>query len=287
MNTDLKLKIDETLKDIKSIPSMPSIVNRLIALAYDPEVDIKALAEEISKDPAITAGIIKLANSAYFRSSGKIRSVHEAIVNLGLNEVKDIVIILATKDILKKPMDAYKMDEKALWEHCLLVGELASSIAKKKKTKTLPDIAFTAGLLHDIGKVVLIEFFSKIYRQLTMDMQKNPEARFSDLEKKYLGYNHSELGGKLLEIWNFPEDLVESVTCVYHPENAKINPELVSIIHIANIIALSSGVGIDIGGMAESLSEFAIKTLAIKEEELLDYYQEVPEYIKQLEELGI
>ena len=287
MNTDFKEKIDAKLEDIQSLPSMPSIVTRLLTMAYDPNVDVKALANEISRDPGITASIIKLSNSAYFRPSGKIRSVHEAIVTLGLNEVKDIVVIIATKDMLKMPMEAYKMDDRALWDHCLLVGDLASKMAKKKKGRTPSDVAFTAGLLHDIGKVVLIQFFSKIYRQLMMEMEKDPQARFSDLEKKFLGYNQSELGGRLLQIWNFPEELIESTVNVYHPEKAKLNPELCSMIHIANAIALSCGIGVDIGGLNEALSSFAIKTLGLSEAALQEIYLSVPEYHAELGTLGV
>jgi len=288
LDISLKEKIDAKLQDIESLPTMPIIVNRLVALAYNPEVDIKQLAGEISKDPAITASIIKLSNSAYFRPSGaKIRSVHEAIVTLGLNEVKDIVVIIASKDLLITPMDAYKMDDRALWDHSLLVGEISSRIAKKKRGKTPPDVAFTAGLLHDIGKVVMIQFFSKIYRQLIMEMERTPKARFSDLEKKYLGYNHNELGGRLLSIWNFPEELVEAAVCVNRPEDAAVNPELCCMVHIANAIALTSGVGVDIGGLNESLSDFAIKKLGLSEAVLQEFYHSVPEYCQALEDLKV
>lgn len=284
---EFKEKIDERLRDIRSLPAMPAIVNRMLKLAYDPDVDIKALAEEISRDPAITAGIIKLSNSAYFRPTGKVRSVHEAIVTLGLNEVKDIIVIVATRDLLKAPMEAYKMDDRGLLDHSLLVGEIASRMAAQKKAKTPPDVAFTAGILHDMGKVVLSQFFSKIHRQITIEMQKSPNVPFSELEKKYLGYNQNELGGKLLQIWNFPEELVEAVTLVYHPQQAKINPELTSIVHIANVIALSSGIGVDIGGLNEQLSDFALKRLGLTNDELKNFYQAVPEYCEVLRDLPV
>ncbi len=278
----IKAQIDATLQDIDKLPAMPSVATRAISLAYDPEVDIKLLADEIARDPAIAAGVIKLSNSAYFSPTRQVRSTQEAIVTLGLNTVKDIIIITASQAVLKVQLDSYKLEASELWDHSLLVAELASRIARLKKTKTKYDVAFSTGLFHDVGKVVLAHFFKPVHFQINMEMQKNPDARFSDLERKYLGYSHNELGGRLLAHWKFPEELIESVTFHYHPEKAKINPELCSMIHLANVIALSSGIGVDIGGMNEELSKFAIDTLQITDREIAWLYHNLPELMEKL-----
>lgn len=279
---EIKAQIDATLSEIEKLPTLPDVVNRAIAMAYDPDVDIKLLAEEISRDPAISAGVIKLSNSAYFTPAKTVRSVHEAIVTLGLNTVKDIIIITASKSVIKVPLDAYKLEASELWDHSLIVAEIASRIAKLKKTGTKSDVAFTAGLFHDVGKVLLSSFFKKAHLQINMDMQRDPQARFSDLEKKYMGYSHNELGAKLLANWKFPEELVEAVRFHYHPEEAKVNPELSSMVHIANVVALASGVGMDVGGMNEELSKFAIDTLQITDREIAWLYHNLPELLERL-----
>lgn len=281
----IKSDIESVLRDIDKLPALPGVANHAITLAYDPDVDIKVLAEEISHDPAITAAVIKLSNSAYFAPTKQIRSIQEAIMTLGLNIVKDIIIIAASQGILKQDLDGYKVDGTELWDHSLLVAELSSRIAKLKKTKTKPDVAFTAGLFHDVGKIVMSTFFKRIQRQIVMEMEKNPDARFTELERRHMGYSHDQLGGLLLKQWKLPRELVEAVYYLYHPEKAKTNPELCSIVHIANIIALASGVGVDVGGLSEELKPFALKTLGLTDKELSTMYHELPEVMEHLDDM--
>lgn len=285
ISAQIKAEIDKALANVDQLPSMPATANRIISMAFNPDVDIKALAEDISKDPGITASVIRLANSAYFAPSRRIRSVQEAIVTLGLDTLKSIVVIAASRGILKVPMEGYKMDDTALWEHSLLVAELSSKIARQQKTKTPPDVAFTAGLLHDVGKVVLAQHFRKVYRQISMEMDKNPDSNFFELEKRFLGYNHNEISGKLLKLWNFPDELVEAVVLNYEPEKAKINPELCSIVHLGNSLSLAGGIGVDIGGLKHPLSPFAVETLKLDNERLKILFDTLPELLESLQDM--
>ncbi len=282
-----KAEIENYLTDAAHLPAFPAVANRAISMAYDPDVDIKNLADEITRDPAITAAIIKLSNSAYFSPTRQIRSVQEAIVTLGLNTVKDIVVIAASQGILKQDLEGYKVEANSMWDHSLMVAELASRIAKKKKLKTKPDVAFTAGLFHDVGKIVMAGFFKKVQRLVMMEMEKNPEARFSDIEKSFLGYTQSEIGGHLLKRWKFPNELIEAAAYSYHPEKAKLNPELCSIVHVANVVTLASGIGVDIGGLSEELSPFAIKNLGLTDGDLAELYGELPDLLEHMMDMRV
>jgi putative nucleotidyltransferase with HDIG domain len=283
---EIKAGIDALLGDVTRLPPMPAMVARLNALVANPEVDMKALAEEISHDPAITAAIIRLSNSAYYRPSRAIRSVHEAIVTLGLRVVKNIVVVAASKGILKVDLDSYKMEAPEMWDHSLVVAELAASIARLKKRSDCPeDVAFTAGLLHDVGKVILVQYFHRVFLQIIADMERQPGTSFTDLERKYTGYSHDEVGAALLERWSFPAELVEAVRYNYHPDRATVNPGLCSMVHIANVIALSAGIGIDIGGLNEQLNATALQTLSLSDRELEALYGHLPEFLEKLSDL--
>ncbi len=283
---EIKASIDALLGDTALLPPMPAMVARLNALVQDPEVDMKALAEEISMDPAITAAIIRLSNSAFYRPSRAIRSVHEAIVTLGLRVVKNIVVVAASRGILKVDLGDYKIDAPEMWDHCLAVAEIAASIARLRKQLKVPeDVAFTAGLLHDIGKVVLVQHFQRVFLKIIAEIEAKPGTSFTALERKYTGYSHDVLGGTLLELWQFPDELVEAVRFSYHPDKATVNPALCSMVHVANGIALAGGVGVDIGGLNEQLSPAALKILELGDREMEALYGHLPEILEKLADL--
>lgn len=283
--SQLKQEIDQLLGNLERLPSFPDIVHKVLQMVRDPDADFQAIAKEISKDLGLTSDILRISNSAYYHPSREIRSVHEAIVILGLKTVKDIVMVSAARGILKQPVTGYRLEERDMWDHCIVVASLASKIAGDRKTKTPVDVAFTAGLLHDVGKVVLSQVFRKAYLQISMETKQNPNQRFTELEKKYMGYNHSEVGAILLKKWNFPSELVEAALYNYTPEKAKVNPELTNLIHVANWITLSAGIGVDAGGLSEHLSTDAVAALGLTDADIRAYYEDLPELLESLKEL--
>lgn len=283
--SQLKQEIDQLLGDLERLPSFPDLVHKVMQMVRDPDADFQAVGREIQKDLGLTSDILRISNSAYYHPAREIRSVHEAIVILGLKAVKDIVMVSAARGILKQPVAGYRLEERDMWDHSIVVASLSAKIAEDRKTKTPPDVAFTAGLIHDVGKVVLSSTFRKAYLQIANDMKQDPTLRFTELERKYMGYSHSEVGAILLKKWNFPADLVESTLCNYTPEQAKVNPELTAIVHVANWLALSAGIGVDAGGMSEHLSIDAARSLGLNDDSVRAYYENLPELIESLKEL--
>ncbi|MCE9500042.1 MAG: HDOD domain-containing protein, partial [Leptospira sp.] len=151
----MKDKVDSILNDINKLPSVSGVVIKIMEMARNPSVSIQDLSAEISKDPSITAAIIKLSNSAYYRASKPIKTVQESLMTLGIRTVKEIILVTAAKGILNKDVQGYQIDADSMWLHSLVVAELSSKIAEKKKLPVEKDLVFTAGLLNDIGKLVL------------------------------------------------------------------------------------------------------------------------------------
>lgn len=286
MTISLKEEIQEKLKNLDRLPSFPEVVHKVIKMIRNPDVDFRDLAKEIIKDPGLTSDIIRLSNSAYYHPTKEIRSIEEAIKILGLNTLKEIILVAAARGILKQPVDGYKLESRDMWEHSLMVAYLSMKITEELKLNNPPkDVSFTTGLMHDCGKIVLASTFKKAILLIQQEYQKNNEIGFITLEKKYIGYSHPEIGAFLLKKWNFPEELIDAVLHIYEPEKSKINPTLTSIVHIANWITISAGIGIDIMGMNESLSEFALKHLKINDEKLSLYYESIPDFLEQIKDL--
>lgn len=280
----MKEKIEEILKDPTKLPPMSKVVIRVMELLRDPAVSINELAAEISKDPAITASIIKISNSAYYRASKPIRSIQEALMTLGTHAVKEIILLTASKTVLHKDLKGYALEAEEVWSHSLVVGELSAKIITHKKISLPKDLVFTAGLLHDIGKIILAQFFQ--YKLLDIRNElKNMNTTFTELEKKHFGYDHQEIGTIVLKAWNFPEELIEVVGNHHNPSSSNQFPLLVSVVHIANTIAIISGIGIDIGGINHELSPFALNQTGVNDSDLEQYYMEIPELQKRILEL--
>ena len=280
----MKDQIDIILADINKLPPMSNVVMRVMTLIQDPAVSIHDLANEISKDPAITASIIKLSNSAYYRASKPIRTVQESLMTLGIKTVKEIILLTASKKILNKDLPGYQLEAESMWLHSLVVAELSARIAIQKKTGIPKDLAFTSGLLHDIGKVILAQFFPSKILEIKPEL-KTSKLSFTEIERKYFGYDHQEVGMKALQTWNFPEELKEVVAYHHNPDQAKNFQKLVSVVHVANQIAVISGIGIDIGGISHELSPNAIKILGITEGDIESYYITIPELQKSIVDL--
>lgn len=280
----MKDKIDAVLKDINKLPPMSNVVIRVMSLLQDPAVSIQDLANEISKDPAITASIIKLSNSAYYRASKPIRTVQESLMTLGIRTVKEIILLTASKTILHKDLKGYQIEAEAMWLHSLIVAELSAKIANEKKLPIKRDLAFTSGLLHDIGKVILAQFFTEKFMEIKQELSTS-KSSFTEIEKRIFGYDHQEVGKKALDAWNFPDELKEVIAYHHNPEKAEKFPQLVSLVHIANQITIISGIGIDIGGISHELSPDAIKITGVTDKDIQGYFLSIPEMQKTLSEL--
>ncbi|MCW7470847.1 HDOD domain-containing protein [Leptospira kanakyensis] len=272
----LKSKVDEVLQDVNKLPAISSVVSKVLEKLQKPDVNIADLAQEISKDPAITANVIKLSNSAYYRASKPIRTVQEALMTLGIKTVKEIVLLTAAKGILSQDLNSYQLEAAQLWTSSLLVAELSSKIVQHKKLKIDKDLAFTSGLLCSVGKIVLAQFFSPVMMQIKTDLKDNQEP-FPILEKKYFGYTHMEVSENLLKRWNFPQELTDVVANYLTPEDSKSNPLLTSVVHIASILIVVSGIGIDIGGESVPISPFALNQTGVTEADIETYFVHIPD----------
>ncbi|TGN14516.1 HDOD domain-containing protein [Leptospira ilyithenensis] len=272
----LKEKVDEVLRDVNKLPAISSVVSKVLEKLQNPDVNINELASEISKDPAITASVIKISNSAYYRASKPIRTVSEALMTLGTKTVKEIVLLTAAKGILAQDLHSYQLEAAQLWSASLLVAEMSSRIVQSKKLPIDKDLAFTSGLLCSVGKIVLSQFFQPVLFQLKNELKENKEP-FPTLEKKYFGYTHMEVSENLLNKWNFPPELVDVVANYLNPENSKVNQLLTSVVHIASIIIIVSGIGIDIGGESVPISPLALSLTGITDADIENYFLHIPD----------
>lgn len=220
----MKEKIDQLFLNDAQLPRISSVVTKVMQMVQKQDVAIPDLAKEISNDPGLTTEVIKLSNSAYYRAAKPIKTVQESLMTLGIKTVKDIILLTAARGILKKDLKGYQVEAEDNWIHSLTVAELSKRICEQKKLKVGSDLAFTGGLLHNIGKVILADFFPTVIVNLREELKAHSSS-FEELERKHFGYSHEETGAKLLEKWNFPKELVHVALNYGHPEDENEFPE--------------------------------------------------------------
>jgi len=262
----LPVKLEHVLKRIQALPPLPTSAMRVIALTKNPATSARELENVIGQDPALAAGMLRQANSAYYGYARRISSLQEAIVVLGFQATQGLAMASAVAPFLKTQLVGYEIEQDGLWKHSMLTAMAAKNLCKKLK---LPygDVAFTAGLLHDIGKLVISIYVQEVGAYL---LEKVTVAKLSyvELEEKIIGFNHATVGGFMAKGWNFPEDLVESISCHHAPSSAQNHAELASVIHVANGLASLLGIGGGVDSFLNPIQQEALDRLSLKESDL-------------------
>ncbi len=268
-----KLTLDQIVAKVDELPSLPHIVVRVMELTEDPDSTAFDINEVINQDQNMTAQVLRMANSVYYGYSRRIATVTDAIVLIGFNAVRSIVLAASVSKILKKELSGYVMGEGELWRHSQGAAVFARLLAKKAKFRSV-ELAYTATLLHDIGKLVLNSYLSDSYQEV-LKVVNEEKLPFNEVEDNLFGYNHATVGGKVAEKWNLPNDLVEAIAYHHHPEKAEMNPQLTAIVHISDAVALQMGMGMGIDGLMYPFSRDAIDLLQVSENDIESMMAEV------------
>ncbi|MDA3845725.1 MAG: HDOD domain-containing protein [Vallitaleaceae bacterium] len=272
-----KVSLGELVSRVDEIPVFSETVNRILTLLEDPKADAKGVEHEIMKDQGFTAKVLRLANSAYFGGSRKIHTVSQATVLLGFQAIKSMVLASSVGKVLVRELPGYALEKEELWRQSQICAITSRVIAKKVKYSK-PDQAYTAGLLHDIGKVILDYYLSEQY-QVIQEKMASGKWPFVAIEEEVLGFHHGQVGAKIAEKWRLPEDLVEAIELHHTPSLAVLNPQMVSIIHIADGLVMMLGLHLGADGLAYEFSEDAMKLLKIDEQMLSEIMSEVVDII--------
>ncbi|MGD2036402.1 MAG: HDOD domain-containing protein [Desulfobacterales bacterium] len=244
-SADIKIpepnEISQSAKDLKPIPQIALKVLRIINEGL---YDIRNLTEEIRKDQVISARTLQLCNSVIFARRRKIESLDHALVLLGQDLLLKFVISASLNNFFGQAGMGYSLCKGGMYHHAVGTAVIAEKLAEITR-KVDPSLAYTAGLLHDIGKVVLDQYvnsgFPLFYRQLN-DEGKN----FSEVEKQVLGIDHTEAGARLAINWSFPESLVETIRHHHNPEDARQHNGLVHIVYLADLLMSRFHTGLEL-----------------------------------------
>lgn len=201
----MNIRITELINKACELPPLPVVAGKVLRMIDDPLLDINLLQDVIMTDQALTAQVLKMANSAYYGMDRKIDTVSEALVTLGSGSIKTLVMAATTRIMFKR----FGLLEQKLWEHSKGVSSAAEIIAKTIRHSS-PDKASVAGLLHDIGKIIINNSQPEKYSLVTEAVYNNNTAYYMS-EEYFFGFNHAEVGGLVAAKWKFPKDLCEII----------------------------------------------------------------------------
>ena len=227
---------------IVDLPTLPIIVPQVLRLVEDHRASAGDLAKVIGSDQALTSRILRLANSAFYGFRREIITINHAVVLLGFDTVKSIVLAATVFDTLTDGDVVSNFDREQFWLHVGSVAAAARRIARSLRAVDA-EAAFVGGLLHDVGKVVLDRFFHRRYAEAARRATNDP-CLIRQAETALFSVNHAEVGRWLTERWRFPAAIVEPVA--FHHRPAVSSPDsrgLVSIVHLADIVTRNAGIG--------------------------------------------
>lgn len=234
-------ELEQLIARVGDLPAMPTIAVRIMSMIGDPSTSANKLQDMISRDQALTAKVLKIANSAMFGVSRDITTLSHAIVILGFSTIRSIVLAASTKSIYHRGPSSSSFSTKLLWEHSLATAVIARRIVQSMGAMDL-EKAFIAGLLHDIGKSVLNVNFGEAYQEVIGQVY-NTGADFLPIEDAVLGFNHTQVGALVMRKWKLSSELEEGVFYHHNPEDATENTELIASVALANEISNKLGIG--------------------------------------------
>jgi len=228
--------INEILQDVSKLTSLPEVSIKVNQMVDDPDCSVNEIGKVISQDPALSAQLLRIANSPFYGFGSTIDSISRAVTILGTQQIRDLVFsTTATKAFEGIPNEIISVDD--FWHHSLYCGLLARELAKQNH-KAQGEMLFTAGLLHDIGHLVMFNRIPELaHKAIIHTIEPDVDLELFQSEREIIGFDHAQVGGRLAEIWQLPKNLVECVMYHHEPERAEDFPDEVLLIYIANKIA--------------------------------------------------
>ena len=235
-----KPTIDFFVNDAALVYSLPQIYERFNQVINNPRSSIADITKVITEDAGLSSCLLKLANSPMFGYYTHIDSISKAVTIIGTQELRDMAMAISVIRVFKG-IPAHLINMASFWKHCITVGIVARILAIHRRETTVERF-FVAGILHDIGQLVLCTRAPELVKEMIAASRESGEP-FSSVQRSTLGFDHGDVGGELLKRWGIPAVITEPVACHHNPGRATQFPLESSLMHVADVIGHAMQVG--------------------------------------------
>ena len=234
-------KLKKIVSKIVGLPTLPGILEKMNKIVVNPETTAQEVGSLVSSDPSMAAKVLRIVNSSFYGFPNRISTVSHAIVILGFNAVKSIVLSSSIFDAFGRAKQKSAYDRSLFWNHSVGCGVSCRVIARKMGIKAEEEF-FIGGLLHDIGKIILDQYLHEQFEEI-LAFTREEDCLIIEAEEEVLGVTHADIGGWLFEKWGLSDDLVEAVRHHHTHAPELENPRFTAIIHLGDIFTRALGIG--------------------------------------------
>jgi len=266
--------LKKIIMDIKTLPTLPSVINKLNAISDNGKSSVQEMARIVSSDQVLSARILRLANSPSY-GFYRVSTISNAMILLGVNVVKSLALSSSIFAMMEK-------DSIGLWEHSMGVGAAANLIARKLGLPECEEIA-TAGLLHDIGKVIITLKCGEAEKGIQKLVHER-QMYTLEAEREIIDTDHAEVGGWLSKCWFLPDKLSEPIAFHHDVAKSKNHRIKTAVVHIADVLICASGAGNSGESFVPPIQEIAWNTLKLNEQLLVELVNEVEDRLVEVKE---
>jgi putative nucleotidyltransferase with HDIG domain len=247
------LTIEDIVRKTSDLPSAPTVAMAAMRHAAEADSTAASLAKILSQDQSLVVRVLRLANSAYYGVPRSIETLPEAIVMLGMRTVRHLCLLASSYPWLVKALPGYGLGPREMWVHSLSVGVGAQVIAEQSGAAD-PDVVFTAGILHDLGKTALSVWLENKVSAMAK-MAEIHDTTFDEIERKVLGFDHQQVGAHMAQAWNLPKALIQAIESHHCPMYPCDYPNIVYCVHVADYLSRAMGLGIGGDSMSYAFHE--------------------------------
>ena len=259
--------LEDIIAQIDLLEPVPPIAVQILALTDDQNSSLAEISELIINDPALTANLLKICNSAFFGLSRQVDSVRDAITLVGLDQIVELVLFNSLSSNFNKELVGYGLGERELWRHAVSSAHVAAMLADRCGASDNKHLIFTAALVKDIGKLILGRYVAFSYEQINILVHSQGQS-FNDAEHAIIGMNHEELGALVGKKWNFSEKLIY-IMRHHHLSDEFARQDLeTALVYLADIICMMMGVCTGADGLSYRFYSDVLNQLSLSENDL-------------------